>query len=94
MLDILDSLKNALIILECFKLYKLACIFPIFRADKLVKKLAKSGVGIIKPSAMNDAVGNVCKLPGGHLIEIMEDGFLQNATQKLRLRYENRQRKG
>ena len=83
MLDIGNSVENCRIVLILGKSDKLASVILEALADNLAKKLGKCGVGVVEPSSVNYAVGNVGELPGSHLIEIVEDGLLKNIAVKL-----------
>ena len=76
-LDLSDLRKNRGIVAEFFQSRKMQRTFAVIGSDQLVEKRAERGVREIQPAAMNDAVGNIGKLPRCHFVEVVEDGFFQ-----------------
>ena len=59
-------------------------LFFISVPNTLIQKPCKGGIRQTKPTPMYNTVRYVCKLPRGHLIEVVENCLLKNITVKSR----------
>ena len=75
--------KNIFVVLKLSELFKLCAVLDKFSSDSFAEKLCKSGIGLIKPSSVSDAVGNVLEFFRSILVFIVEYRFLDYLGMKL-----------
>ena len=76
-------MKNGGIICKFRKVGEPFRILCVAGADGLVEQGAELGIGLVEPTPVRDAVGDIRELLGGVFVEIAEDAVRYNAAVQL-----------
>ena len=79
-----EPLQYRLIVFKLLELGKLGGILCIARADAIVQELGKFGIGLIEPTSVRNAVGDVGEFIGRIFIEIAENALLDDLAVQAR----------
>ncbi len=71
------------VVLVFEQLFQVVCVLEEAVADQLAQKVGQLGVGLAKPAAVGDAVGDVDKPLGRDLVVVVEDAFLEDVGVEL-----------